>query len=409
MAVKVVNRQNYKEHLAEQNKADVSYIFRGGAKENLEAKTAEVRKKIIVPVKKENWTDSAEMARLYDDLEKDQAKLKSLVKQNAAQAPTTAQIEAILGKMFIDITRRAQEAGDLTGMFAREVTDLNADKTVTVVDYLKYRGMFKQMSGTNDSVPLIEQNLGNTDTFSNVLYGIGWKDSLDNVLYNRAHTMEKVNQAAADAYVDLRNSKTIGRIVGDITFVATQKQAADSTSSSTYDMKLYNTLRKAVKKLRGLKDPQTGRKINANRIYLLCNSNDTWSLERVINGQLTNGGANGVLTTQNAQALPIQTIVEYDYGINDGFDWGKQEMDFPGVTQGTCYLYVPQEYFLSLTKRPLTLETGSGSVLQLSTEEKAWYTAFGQHDVDFFGASHDTDPAAAGQGAILEVTLPTDS
>jgi hypothetical protein len=406
MAVQVINRQNVGKFYADQNKADVNYIFRGDAKANLESKNAEYHKKVLTPYKKENWVNSAGCAKLYDDLEKDQAKLKEMVKQNAAQAPTTAQIEAILGKMFIDITRRAQEAGDLTGLFAREVTDLNADKTVTVVDYLKYRGKFEQISGANDSVPLIEQALGNTDTFGIVLYALGWKDSLANMLYNRVHTMEKVNQAAAEAYVDLRNSKTIGRIVDDITFVASQKQAADTTTGATPDYKRYETLRKAINKLRGLKDPQTGKKIVANQINILCNSNDTWDIQRVINGQLTTGGANGTITTQNVQSLPINTIVEYDYGIGDGFTWGEKTLSFNGVTQGTCYIYVPNTYWLSLTKRPLTLETGSGSVLQLSTEEKAWYTAFGQYDVDFFGASHDVSAAAASYGSIIEVTLP---
>jgi len=400
--VKVINKYNAKNVLAERGKANVVQIFQGDKKSNFEASQAlTIGKKIVTPYKKENWSDSADCARLYDDIESLQKKM------NAAQAPTTAQIEAILGKMFIDITRRAQEAGDLTSFVAREITDLNADKTVTVRDILKYRGKFKVMSGANDSVPLIEQALGNTDTFALYIRGLGWKDSLANMLYNRLHEMEKVNTAAAEAHIDVRNAQVVGRIANDITFVASMKQAAD-TAGGTFDMKMYNTIRKAIKKLRGLKDTQTDRKIAVPSISILCNSNDTWDIERVINGQLTNS-TTGVLTTQNAQALPIANILEYDQGISDGFTWGKETLSYPGVTQGKCYVFVPNEYWQVLNKRPLTLETGVGSTLQLSTEERAWYSVFGQYDLDFFGASHDVTAAAAGYGSIIEISLPTDS
>ena len=262
------------------------------------------------------------------------------------------------------------------------------------------------ISGTGDSVNLIEQKLGGTDSFQQYIKGIGWKDSLENLLFNKVHTMAKVNQAAADADVDARNAQIIGEIVGT-TFDAAQKQAADATSGATYDVLMYNTLRKAIKKLKGLKDPQTDRYIVSPQMYLLCNSQNRWDIERVLSGQLTVGGAKGTLTTMNMQSLPIDTIVEYDRGILDGYTYGKEELNFPGVTAGKCYLYVPREYMFVMNKRGLTLETGAGSVLQASTEEKMWYRVNGVWMKDFLGGSYSG--GTSGTGAIIEITLPTES
>lgn len=398
--VKVINSANIKDLRLSQGRTDTVKIFRGDMKQNLTGVGAELHKDLgTLTMKNASYEGSEGHAKLWNEIEG----LKK--KFNAAQAPTTAEIEALVGKVFIDITRRAQEAGDLTSLFATELTDLNATEVVTMKNIYKYRGKMQIISGANDSVPLIEQNFGATDTMELFIRAVGWKDSLANMLYNKLHTMEKVNQAAVDTDTDTRNAAIIGTIVG-ATYVASQKQAAD-TVGSTFDTKMYNTLRKAIKKLRGLKDPQTDRKIAVPSISILCNSADTWDIERVIRGQLA--GPNGTLAAINAQALPIANIIEYDRGINDGFAWGKDTLSYPGVTAGKCYVFVPREYLFVMNKRPLTLETGRGSTLELSTEERAWYRVFGTYFKDFLGSSFAGTGLGAGFGAIIEVTLPTDS
>jgi len=84
-------------------------------------------------------------------------------------------------------------------------------------------------------------------------------------------------------------------------------------------------------------------------------------------------------------------------------------LSFPGVTAGKAYLFVPREYFWVLNKRPLTMETSRGSALQLSTEERAWYRVQSEFSKIFFGSSYPGTSLGAGYGAIVEVTLPTDS
>lgn len=402
--------------MAENKQSTIVKMFKGAAKQNLEAKSEDYfGYPIELVLSSSRYEGSSAEAKFMGEIEQLQRFAKDdpgkilteddCKKVNAAQYPGQTAIEALLGKMYVDITRRSIEAGDLTSLFAREANDPNSDQTVNVNYFYKYIGYMGEVKGTNDSVNLIEQKLGGTDTFTQAIYAVGWKDTLQNMLFNKVHNMVKVNQAAADADTDRRNGAIIGTIVG-ATYVASQKQAADATAGATLDVKTYYTLQRAIKKIRGLKDPQTGRNIAIPSLSILCNSIDTWQLQRVINGQLQNGGANGTLTTSNMQALPIANIVEYDQGITDGFIYGKDTLSWPGVTAGKCYLFVPSEYLFVMNKRGLTLETGSGSTLQLSTQELAWYRVFGAWFKDFLGSSYPGTSLGAGYGAIIEITLP---
>ena len=323
---------------------------------------------------------------------------------NAAQAPAASDIEAFFGKFYIELARRVAESMDLTTLIAREQTDLDFSEVVTIRELLPFRGFMGVVQGTNDPVPLIEQNTGVTDTLTLYIKALGWKDSLKNLLYNKFFTMERVIQAAADAYMDERNKDVIGSPIIGATFAASQQVGADGTSGQTLDEHTYNTILAAVKKLRGLKDIFTAQKIVAPAINILCNSADTWQIENVIRGQLNGNGSSA--RASNRPALPINAVVEYDHGINHLQTVGKVTGSFPGVTAGKCYLYVP-DVMLVAKKRPLTMESGVGSVLELSTEERAWYGVQGVYTKQFMGSSHAEATVGAGYGYIVEVTLPT--
>lgn len=323
---------------------------------------------------------------------------------NSAQAPSAADIEAFFGKFYIELARRVAESVDLTTMIAREQTDLDFPEVVTLKELLPYRGFMGMVQGTNDPVPLIEQNTGVTDTVTLYIKALGWKDSLKNLLYNKFFTMDRVIQAAADAYMDERNKEVIGTPIIGATFVASQKVDADATSGQTLDEHTYNTILAAVKKLRGLKDIFTGQKIVAPSINILHNSADGWQIENVIRGQLNGNGSSA--RASNRPALPINALIEYDQGINHLQVVGKVTGSYPGVTAGKCYVYVP-DIMLVAKKRPLTMESGIGSVLELSTEERAWYGVQGVYTKQFLGSSFAGTTVGAGYGYIIEVTLPT--
>ena len=401
----VLDQDGLKEYRLKQKMATNVAIFSGNAAENVKGQTEIIGKELIVPMTNSVWEGSEGHAKLWGEIKDLQAQAKKEMATNAAQAPSATTLESLLQKVIIDITRRRQESGDLTSLVATEITDFDFPEVITLRELYDYVGEMQEVSGSNDSVPLIEQALGVTDTVSMKILAIGWKDSLKNLLFNKLRDIEKANKAAVNAYVDKRNAATIGTIVS-ATYHATQKQAADATANATFDALMYNTLRKGIKKVRGLKDPQTKLPIAVPSLTLLCNSADRWDIERVINGQL--GSGNGTITGQNMASLPIDTIIEYDHGILDGKTWGKKKLSYPGVTQGKAYLFVPREAFWVAVKRPLTMETGRGSVLQLSTEEKAWYGVQGEHFKQFLGSSY---PAAGttGEGFIVEITLPTEA
>jgi len=402
----VFDQDGLKEYRVKQKMATNVAIFSGKAEDNVKDPHANIiGKELIVPMTNTVWEGSEGHAKLWGEIKDLQAKAQSEMATNAAQAPSAATLEELMQKVFIDITRRRQESGDLTNLVATEIVDFDFSESITLRELYDYVGEMQEISGSNDSVPLIEQQLGTHDTLTMKILAIGWKDSLKNLLFNKLRDIEKANKAAVNAYTDKRNAATIGTIVG-ATYHATQKQAADATADATYDVLMYNTMRKAIKKLRGLKDPQTKNKIAVPSMTLLCNSADRWDIERVINGQL--GSGNGTIGSLNMQSLPIDTIIEYDHGILDGKTWGKKKLSYPGVEQGKAYLFVPREAFWVATKRPLTMETGRGSVLQLSTEEKAWYGVQAEHYKQFLGSSY---PAAGttGEGFIVEITLPTEA
>jgi len=352
-----------------------------------------------------NAEDIADLERLRRIVIKNhsRAELDSILK-NAASAPLPADITAFFGRFFMDVDRRAREAPDLTTLIARETINPNFPTPVYKRNLRKWRGIMGRMSGENDKPNMIQQDTGDVTTVDLYIMGLGWKDSLANQLWNLFFSIDKVLEAFTDAYTDYRNSVTVGGIVG-ATFVASQKQAAIGTSGLTYDEKMYETWLAANKLVRTLLDPLNDRPIAVPSLRILCNSQNTWSIENVIRGQLNGNGSSA--RVNNRPALPVEMIVEYDRGINDGFTIGLKTASFPGVTAGKAYLYVPG-YALVATKRGITFETGMGSVLDFSTEERSAYCVQGEDLGDLLGSSASTPVGgAAGYGAIIEVTLPT--
>lgn len=390
MALKVFNSETVKEsaleHVAknEKQKEFVPY-FLGSAESNYNGGKDNVRMIEVSPETK-NMSYYDLMNRL----------------KNSAENPSSADIQAFYGKTYYDLQRYNAEAGDLSSLIANEITDFNMEKTPSVRDYEPFRGVMADYAGTNDPVGLIQQNTGNLDTFTVGIKALGWKDCLLNKLYNRWFEMDKVIKAASDAYTDAKNAAGAGVIVGT-TYAASQKQAAATTSGSTKDELTYETLVNGIKTLRGLKDIYTKRNIAVPSISVLCNSADTWQISNVIRGQLleNGGGARGNVSP----GLPIRNLIEYDRGINDGFTIQGNVASFPGVTAGKCYLFVPGVMMIG-NKRPLTAEAGTGSVLELSTEERAWYAVFGGYYKQFLGTSFVGSTCGAGYGYIVEVTLP---
>ena len=401
MKVKVINRQALIDERLKNEHADRIQIFDGDMA--LNKSTVESHpygRELIVPMKNGNYRESAGRAKLEAEVKNLQRKAQKAI--NAAQAPAGTTIAALMERVFVDMTRRYQESPDFTSRIVTEQTNPNYPDPVNMREILEYRGQMETIEGANDSVPLIEQALAEVDTLNLEMQAIGWKTSLRNIIFNPFHKLQKVLDAVTMAYTDYRNAAVIGTIVGT-EFDDSQQQPA-GVSGASYEENLYITFRNAIQLLRTLLDNQTDRPISVPSISLLCNSTDTWYIERAINGQLAVGGGDAFRGNNNTP-LPISEVIEYDRGGNDGFTWGKKTMSFPGVTQGTCYLFVPRAYAWAAIKRALTMEVGTGSVLQLSQEERAWYCVQGVYLKDFLGSSY-SGATTEGYGAIVEITLP---
>ena len=410
MAVKIINKdyldevnKNAAKPLAEGAK-ESAYRFSGTAFQNLKDTRNETVTRIVLPAKVANQS-TEELRR--DAFEAYNAGIRApgdvVENSGGANSPSYAAIEAFFGKFFLDLQRTVKAPADLTTFIAREITDFGLPETVNARDVEPFRGAMGTVTGEGDAVPLIQQNTGNLDTFGLQIKAVGWKSSLKNVLFNPWYSMEKVIQAAKDADVDERNNQTAGAIVST-TYAASQKQCPNTDTALTIYEKRYQTLADAIKTLRGLKDIYTKRKIAIPQISLLCNSIDTWDLQNIINGQLDaiGGGARGRVQP----TLPINNIVEFDQGINDGFTINKKVISYPGVTPGKCYLFVPGVMIVA-NKRPLTLETERGNILDgLTQEESAWYRIMGTFGKQFFGTSFTGSSCGAGYGYVVEVTLP---
>jgi hypothetical protein len=345
------------------------------------------------------WKNSEGQFNLYRDMKVVKDRL-----ENAGNAPSPTDLAAYYAYLFIDVARQADELADHSAEIYNVISRPDAPEVTKLRDIIPYVGKEKKITGASDSVPLIEANEAQTADITLYFKAFGWKDSIKNLVFNPFDSIARVTEAAAKILVDSRNNDVIGYLVG-LTYPALQSQVADTTGA-TRDLKVYNTFVNAIGTISKLKHPLTGRLLSnmgvfAGKLKVLAHPKDAWDFSRILGGQLV--GASGV--AQNVSALPIASIIPYGGGIMDGLIWGKETLSLPGVTQGYAYLFLPNDLGgFVLDKVDLTLETGQGSVLELSAEERAWYRVNGLfHDWFVGGAKDNTN---SGLGCVVKITLP---
>jgi len=353
-------------------------------------------------VESRSWKNSAARFELMRDLKSMQGRF-----ENAATGPSPSELAEYFAKIFIDVQRQADGLADYSSSIYNVWSREDAGEVVYLREFLPYTGREKVISGENDSVPLIEQKLAVTEQIELKIRAFGWKDSLRNMLYNPINVLQRVTEAAATILVDSRNDDVIGNIVR-ATFPASQTVAA-AAGGASYDVDMYNTLKAAIKKLAGLRHVWTGKELSETGVFsggikLLVHPADLWQIEKV-----ANGGLHQILSIQQiTQALPISEIIAYGSGHMHGMTWGSETLSLPGVPKGVAYMFLPSALGgVVLDKRPLTLETGTGSVLQLSTEERAWYRVNGLFHKWFMGGAHPG--GKDGTGSIVKIALPAES
>lgn len=362
----------------------------------------ELMSSIISAVEK-GWENSDGYAKLWNQIDD---KLSVLKRQNLNQFPDD--YYDLINKMRMDITRRRIEEMDFTTEFTQEITNPAFSKSIDLLEFIPFAGVFEEIKGTGDHVPMMEQKTGAEGSVGISLYGLGHSRSLEDELYNLdIFSLQKINAAVTRAHTAKRNDLCFGPMIALSNaggWHASQQVAAVNAAGATYDVNLYLTLRKALKQLYGLLDPQTRQEISAPRVVLLVRNNVIqWDVQRVINGQLEEMGNR----VENRSSLAIDEVWTYK---GDTITVGPKPTAYSGVPVGTAYLFVPGPAgapIWTLSKRQLTSEVGRGDVLTLSREQRAWYFGQGEYQDEFLGSS-ELSSLGSGFGYVVEIELPSD-
>ena len=393
--MKVINAEVQAEEKFKNGLTREAIVYKGDAVSNKESKSPDMWGKEAYKVGSGKWKNSEGRFKLYNEIHEMQDKLL-----NSATAPTPTELAAYYAKLFIDVQRLQDDMLDVSPLIANVIRRDDAQEISYLRDYLPYIGKEKVISGNNDAVPLIEQKTAAVGQINLYIKAFGWKDSIKNLAFNPVPVLQKVTEAAAIIALDNKNNDIVYPIVS-ATYGAKHSQAADSTGS-TYDLKMYNTLVAAYETLGKLYHPMYTKKLVSSmpqysaQVGLLVHPSNLWAINRVASG-FTAGGF-----VQNITSLPIGNIIPYAGGIQDGETWGQETLSLPGVTVDTAYMFIPDQAMM-LIKRDAVLETGTGSVLELSTEERSWHSIRGIHtDYLLGGCATNT-----GKGCIVKIALPT--
>jgi hypothetical protein len=373
-------------------------IYNGTASENLAEKTARVAHSETIEVESEKWLNS----KGRDDLLRDRNLLVGKYKQmNAETGYDMKTIQALAGLYTIDLVRQADEYADYTPVLFKEIFDEDAPDMVNLRDTMPYIGKEEDMVGSGDTVPLMQSALPVDHPVYLKIRGFGDKTTLRQMVFNPFHKTELIIESAARILSDEKNKDSLGPILSAV-FDAGHKQGADTTGA-TYDLQLYNTLKKGIRQAVGLICQPLGKEngLVRHEIYLLVNPMDLIDIKPIANGALQ--GVGGI--QQIASALPLEGIIPYGGGLNHGLQYGNETLSYPGVPKGKAYAFVKIDSFggYRIVKRNETMEVGEGDVLALSPEKKAWHRIRGIHN----GFVLPKTEGGKAYGAVVEITLPS--
>jgi hypothetical protein len=396
--MRVINAASVAEERQKNGETRMVKVYTGTADMNLKAENAKTHGDAVAYKVGGKWKNSAGYHELWGDIYREQQKLA-----NAATPPTSTELAGYFAKLFIDVQRQADDLMDIRPFVANVILDENAQEVSYLRDYLPFIGKEKIMSGTNDKVPLIDAKQATTETITQYVRAFGWKASIKYYAFAPIPVLQRVTEAAARISTDYKNAQIMDPINAVGTWGAKHAVAADTTGS-TFDLKMYNTLRKAKKALGKLIHPMyTNRLVSTmagfNAPGLLVHPNNLWDVQRVIGG-FTAGGF-----VQDISPLPIGDVIPYACGIQHGETWGEETLSLPGVTENYAYMFIPDQAVI-VDKRDTTLEVGAGSVLELTNEERSWHRISGGNTSYLIGGA--ASGTNSGKGTIVQIALPTE-
>jgi hypothetical protein len=349
-----------------------------------------------VVIKTERWENSASREVILTER-------RGLVEKvrNAATGYDPATIAALLQNYVIDLQRLQDDMAVHAGTLLTEKNDAEATDPVRLRRYMPYVGKAEPIMGSGDTVPLLDHNLPVDVPISLILRGFGDKTMFRELVLNPFYKTQNVIESAARILVDEQNKEAIAPIV-TFNFPAGFTQAADTTGA-TLDLKIYNTVKAAIKKAVRLWNTPTGKQngLMAHKIYLLLNPIDVPDIMPILNGALR--GLAGI--NQIVDPLGLDGVIPYGGGLNDGMKWGNETLKYPGVEAGTFYIFVKNDVYggYRIIKRSPTMEMGAGDPLELTTEKRAWHWI----DGTFLDWILPVTADSKNWGAVIKGTFPS--
>jgi len=404
MAVKILNAANLRSDSKDKLKSVA--IYEGGPSE---IRANQVNRTAVQPVKFRNsgsvWKNSETQRQFWNSRIKPlEDELRNTIRLGNAATGYSRQRFVELATLYtIDLTRSADDLADYTPVLYEDRVNSEATDPSYIKDYLPYVGKEESIAGASDKVPLMEHKLAEEAIVRLDIRGFGDKTTIRELLLNPFYKTQNVLDSAARILADAKNADSIGRIVtADYSINAAFTQAADTTGT-TYDVKLYNTIKGAIRKVRALNNLPTKKLIGSTQheLHLLVNANDLSDIEPVVNGQL--GQVGGL--QQLVSALPLDSIIPYSGGLNDGQPYGGETLSFPGVPQGSAYLVAKVAVYggYRITKISETMQVQDGDILGLTGEKRAWYRIRGIFDTWVLPSVVSATP----YGSVCKITLPT--
>jgi hypothetical protein len=377
-------------------------IYEGSDKENLTTTSVTSLYSKDVPALATRWKNSAAREAWLTLRRSLEGRVREM---NAATGFDMETIRALAGNYTIDLVRLADDYADYTPVIFKETFDEALPEMFDLRDQLPYVGKEENIIGSSDTVPLMEHKLPVEYPVRLFIRGFGDKSTLRELVFNPFHKTEKTLESAARILADEKNADSIKPIV-TATYDSYHTQEAD-TSGATFDLQLYNTIRKGVIKALGLINKGAG-KANGTmhfQVYLLINPLDQMNIIPVINGALASAGG----IQQIAGKLPIDGVISYGNGLNDGQKYGSETLKYPGCDRGYAYaIIVPEVYSgYRFVKQNETMEVGEGDILGLTTEKRAWHRIRGIHNLFVLPDTTGSGQSAKCYGSVIKIELPT--
>jgi hypothetical protein len=372
-------------------------LYNGSAKDNLASTNTEAVYSQAVPAIAARWRNSAPREAWLAVRRNLEGRVRRM---NAATGFDMETIRALAGNYTIDLVRLADDYADYTPVLFKETVDEALPERFDLMDHLPYVGKEENIIGSSDTAPLMQHTLPAEYPVRLYIRGFGDKSTLRELVFNPFHKTELILESAARILADEKNADSIKPIVS-AAYGANHTQAAD-TSGTTFDLQLYNTIRKGLVKVLNLTNKGAGKENGKMhcRVYLLINPLDEPNIMPVINGALASAGG----IQQIAGRLSIDGVISYGGGLNDGQKYGAETLSYPGCQQGAAYaVAVPEVYCgYRFVKQNETMEVGEGDILGFTAEKRAWHRIRGVHN----GFVLPETSGSKYYGSVIKIALP---